>query len=213
MAELYHRLGQLDQTAVYYEKVLLLNPDDAQTLESLGYCYAAQKNWAKATDTFERLLQTVRDEAHIQRVLRTLGRCALNAERYNQAIRYYDRLSTLRRNDPDVWLNMARAALGAGLADRAAENARRALVLNPGWTQAYAVLGAAQYLQGHHTEALRSFSYLRNDDELGGFAWFMSGRCYAQLGQLARAEAAYKQAADRSADGSLVARFLNGDTL
>ena len=93
--------------------------------------------------------------------------------------------------------------------DRAAANANRALQLKPSWPQAYAVLGSAQYLQTNYEAAIRSFSYARRDDEISGYAWFMTGRCYAQLGQTAKAENAYQRAGDLSADSLLIRRFVN----
>jgi tetratricopeptide (TPR) repeat protein len=108
---------------------------------------------------------------------------------------------------------MAQAALAANRIDRAADNAQRALRLKPGWTQAWAVLGAAQYLKGEYTQALRSLAYLRNDDTLGGFGWFMSGRCYSRLGQTAKAQSAYQQAAGCGPNSPLVAHFLPSEAL
>jgi tetratricopeptide (TPR) repeat protein len=208
MAELNHVSGRPDQTIAHYEQAILINAKDQQVLESLGGCYIAQKDWVKATRTFERLFNLVTEESRKESVLETLALCAFNAGRYGQAVNYYDKLSVLRRDDADVWLNMAQAALGADQYERAADNAARALQLKRSWPQAYAVMGAAHYLQGKYDEAVRSFSYARSDDEVGGFAWFMTGRCYARLGQTAKAEAAYKKAGDLAGDGPLMTRFL-----
>lgn len=212
MAELTRRSGHLDQTATYYERILLTQPKDQDVLESLGYCYVAMNEWEKAAKTFEKLLSVLNDDARKETVLETLAMCASNAGRYGQAMNYYDRLSVMQRDDATVWLNMAQAALGADLYDRAAANAQRALKIRPSWPQAYAVLGSAQYLQTKYNEAIRSFSYARNDDEVGGFAWFMTGRCYAQLGQTAKAEVAYRKAGDLNSDNPLINRFLNEDS-
>ena len=208
MAELNHLSGRLDQTIAHYEQAMVINAKDQQVLESLGCCYIAQKDWVKATRTFERLFNLVAEDSRKESVLETLAMCAFNAGRFGQAMNYYDKLSVLRRDDADVWLNMAQAALGADQYERAVDNAGRALQLKHSWPQAYAVMGAAHYLQGKYDAAIRSFSYARSDDEVGGFAWFMTGRCYARLGQTAKAEAAYQKAGDLGGDSPLVARFL-----
>lgn len=212
MAELTHRMGQLDKTTALYERVLRINAKDSQIIELLGYCYIAQKDWSNATRTFERLLEVVDEEARKESVLNTLALCALNANRYSQALSCYDKLSLLRRDDAEVWLNMAQAALGADLPKRASYSAQKALLLKPSWPQAYAVLGSAQYLQAEYDEALASFARVCDDSELGGFAWFMTGRTYARLGQTANADTAYKKAGDRGTDSLLISRFLKTKT-
>jgi tetratricopeptide (TPR) repeat protein len=213
MAQLHQQAGQTDQAARCYEQALLKTPQNTAILNALGYCYIATKEWARAAETFERLLKLSEDDAGRQMTLSTLAMCEFNAGRYDRALQCYDRLSVLCREDPEVWLNMAQAALAANRIDRAADNAQRALRLKPGWTQAWAVLGAAQYLKGEYTQALRSLAYLRNDDTLGGFGWFMSGRCYSRLGQTAKAQSAYQQAAGCGPNSPLVAHFLPSEAL
>lgn len=209
IAELERRSGQLEKTVGYYEQILLSNANDSEVLESLAYCYAATKNWTHAGQTFEKLLKVVKEESRKEDILDTLALCMFNAGDYAKALRYYDRLLVQRRDDAELWLKIAQAALGADMIDRAAANANRALQLKPSWPQAYAVLGSAQYLQTNYEAAIRSFSYARRDDEISGYAWFMTGRCYAQLGQTAKAENAYQRAGDLSADSLLIRRFVN----
>ena len=212
MAELYSRMKQPEKAIDCYEQILLLNSRDQQALQSLGYCYVTQKDWNKAAQTFETLLNIISDDAHKESVLESLGMCAMNAGRYGQALKCYDKLSLIRRDDPEAWLNMALAALGADLPKRAAYSAQKALQLKPSWSQAYAVLGSSQYLTARYIDALASFARVREDDQMGGFAWFMTGRCYARLGQTANAETAYKKAGDFSKDNLLISRFLKEKT-
>lgn len=215
MADLSSRTGQPDQTIVYYEQILMADGKDLEVLESLGYCYAAKQDWNSAAQSFAKLLNLVKDDVHKQSILETLALCTFNAGRYGEAMKYYDRLSVQRRDDAEVWLNMAQAALGAAKYQRAEDNANRALQLKPSWPQGYAVLGSAQYLMGKYDEAIQSFSYACRDDAVGGYAWFMTGRCYARLGQTASAEAAYEKAGNLGADSPLMIRFLrdNADSL
>ena len=203
------RCGRLDEAVELYKTAIRLTPHDIGILEALAVCYRQQNNWLNAAETYETLLQVAPPKTAQETYLTGLASCYFNAGQYGQALKSYDRLSTIRRDDPDVWLTMAQAAMGADRVDRAADNARRALTLKPGWTQAYAVLGAAQYLKGDYNEALRSFAYLRGDDQLAGFGWFMTGRCYAQLDQTAKARAAYQQAGSRNTVSPLVSHFLN----
>ncbi len=212
MADIYGRSEQPQKAIACYEQALLVDGKDQAVLETLGFAYAAQKEWDKATVLFERLLAVVGDNDRKEPVLNTLAMCAMNAGKYPLAMRCYDKLTVLNRDDAEAWLGMAQAAMGVDQFDRAAACAQKALQLKPSWPQGYAVLGAAQYLQKKYTASLDAFAHLLTDEEFDGFAWFMTGRCYGRLGQTARADAAYKQAGDRSAESPLVERFLKEKT-
>jgi tetratricopeptide (TPR) repeat protein len=127
----------------------------------------------------------------------------MNAGEYGRAVTYYDKLSVRQRDNEEVWLQMARAALGAGAAKRAAACASRALSLRPGWSDAIAVRGCAQYLESDYDAAIKTFSRVTASRKMGGFAWLMSGRCYQQLGRKDLADIAYDKASRLNPDSRL----------
>jgi tetratricopeptide (TPR) repeat protein len=201
--DIRHRQGDVAGATLAYRQALVLDEDNPEVMESLGYCYIAQEQWAQAADLFQQLAQsaTGSSKAAYQQVFAT---CSMKAGQYGRAVGVYDSLSVEDRDNPDLWLQMGRAALGSGQAQRALTCADRALVLQPGWEDAVALKGCAQYLQADYTWALASFREISTSERLGGFGWLMMGRCHQQLGQLTQAQAAYEKAAALSPDSRLV---------
>jgi tetratricopeptide (TPR) repeat protein len=203
-ANLKNRRG--DQTgAIYlYRQILILNPDNTEVKEALAYCYIAAQNWSSALDLFDQVAGTY-EGPRKKAALEMMAMCAVNSAQYGRAVKYYDRLSVDNRDDPQVWLNMGQAALGARDSKRAAGCARRALDLRPVWDKALALLGSAQYMDNDYPAALASFRGITSSKDLGGFAWLMIGRCFQQTGDAAQAETALKKAAALNPDSKRVA--------
>ena len=102
--------------------------------------------------------------------------------------------------------------MGSNDPKRAAYCATKALKCDPSNMQGYAVLGSAQYLQGEYGTALETFYKIVDHEELAGFAWFMTARCYQQLGQNIQANAAFEHAENLDPDSELISTFMGFDT-
>ncbi len=203
-ANMKNRRGDRTGAIQLYRQVLALNPANKEVQEALAYCYMSAQDWSSALDWFDRIVNTYDNERRTA-CLQMMATCAMNSGQYGRAVRYYDRLSVDQRNDPQIWLNMGRAALGANDARRASACAQRALDLRPAWDKAVALRGSAQYVEKEYSAAISSFRSITSSKELGGFAWLMLGRCYQQTGDSAQAEAAMKIAASLNPDSKLVA--------
>jgi tetratricopeptide (TPR) repeat protein len=171
--------------------------------ETLAYCYITDEQWDQAIKMFEKISASVDGEKKIA-CLQMLALCCMNAGEYGRAVTYYDRLSVSQRDNEELWLQMSQAALGAGAAKRAFTCAARALSLRPGWADAIAVQGCAQYLDNDYDTAIRTFGRLTANRKIGGFAWLMSGRCYQQLGRKDLADVAYEKASRLNPESRLV---------
>lgn len=208
-AQLCQRLGQMQEAIRFYEQALLMHGDLPEILEPCGYAYVSQKQWADAAEKFSLLLeQCKQNEDRYNATMRTLATCLFNSGQYGRALVWYDKLSVMYRDDAEVWLNMAQAALNTDDSKRASYCAINALKVRPSWTKAYAVLGCARYMQGFYEQSLRAFNKVSDDDELGAFAWFMTGRCYQQLGQNRQANAAYERAEELDPNNKLISAFM-----
>ena len=133
----------------------------------------------------------------------------MNGGQYGRAVNCYSQLSVEERDNADIWVKMGQAALGAGAPKRAFTCGQKALALQPGYTDAIALIGCAQYTGGDYTAALRSFGRIAADKKNAGFSWLMRARCYEQLGQTSKAERAYKRAREinpRSELGDFLAK-------
>ncbi len=201
--DILQKLGKTDQAISAYNGAFLLEPDNMAVAEALAYCYITDEQWTEAIRIFEKISASVDGEKKTA-CLQMLALCCMNAGEYGRAVGYYDKLSVSRRDNEEVWLQMARAALGAGAAKRAAACATRALSLRPGWADAIAVRGCAQYLESDYDAAIKTFSRITASRKMGGFAWLMSGRCYQQLGRKDLADIAYAKAGRLNPESRLV---------
>jgi superkiller protein 3 len=210
-AQLYQRSANRSEALRLYEQAQLMHGAVPQILEPCGYAYMADGQWLKAAEKFDLLLPHYKDNPErYNALMRPLAMCLFNAGRYGQALVYYDKLSVIFREDAEIWLNMAHAAMGLDDAKRAAYCADQALKYHPAWSKAYAVRGSARYLQGSYEQALKDFAKIAGEDELAAFAWFMTGRCYQQLGQTVAANAAFERAEQMDPKNELISTFLKG---
>lgn len=208
-ARLHQQAGQPEQAIRVYEQAQIMHGSNAQVLEAAGYAYIAQGNWKQAAEKFETLLDSYEEsEERYVVTMQSLAMCLSHSEQYASALFWYDKLSVVRRDDPQLWLDMAHAALGLNDAKRAAYCANRAIKVKPSCPQAYAVLGSAHYMRGLYDQSLKAFYKIADDDALGGFAWFMSGRCYQQLGRNRQANLAFERAEKLDPDNALIKSFL-----
>ena len=202
-ADILQRLGQITEAASMYDHALLLDSSNVDIAESLGYCYISLENWNEAGRMFERVSGEATGDKKTA-CLELLALCSMNSGDYGKAVGYYNKLSVDQRENEELWLKMGQAALGANAPNRAATCARRALDLRPGWADAIALHGCAQYLNNDYDSAIGTFSRITRNKEMGGFAWLMSGRCYQQLGQHALADKAYENASQLNPQSELV---------
>jgi len=215
-ADLVLREGDTKRAIRLYERVALL-VDDSGIVESLGYCYILDGQWDKAAEVFEKLLAehkedrstqerrkpTSQEEQRRKSLLRVLGICNMNAKQYGRAVSCYSKLAAEERENAQFWLQMGQAALGARAPSRAFMCAQRALTLRPGYSDAIALLGCAQYASGDYLGAVESFEKIAADGKNGGFSWLMRARCYEHLGMKSQADRAYEKAMEINPDSEL----------
>ncbi len=207
-ADILQRLGKTAQAISAYNRAFLLEPDNIVVAEALAYCYITDEQWDQAVRIFEKISTSVDGEKKTA-CLQMLALCCMNAGEYGRAVTYYDKLSVSQRDNEEIWLQMAQAALGAGAAKRASTCAARALSLRPGWADAIAVQGCTQYLESDYDAAVETFSRITASRKMGGFAWLMSGRCYQQLGRKDLADIAYAKASSLNPESRLASLLMS----
>jgi len=193
-AELMGRMGENERAIELYKKAMLMTGDNGDIAESLGYCYVFSGKWDEAAEIFDSLFKQCRDEQKKKLYLQVTALCSMNGGQYGRAVSCYSQLSVEERDNAEIWVKMGQAALGAGAPNRAFTCGQKALALQPGYTDAIALVGCAQYAKGDYAAALRSFGRIATDRKNAGFSWLMRARCYEQLGQTNKAERAYKKA-------------------
>jgi tetratricopeptide (TPR) repeat protein len=207
-ADLDLRNGETLEAARLYEQALLLRGSDDDIAESLGYCHILGRRWQQAAEIFEALSDRCQDEQKRQVYLELVGLCSMNAGRYGRAAGCLGKLSAVERDNAEFWLRMGQAALGAGSGKQAFVCSQRALALRPGWAEATALRGCAQYLCGDYNAAISSFEQVAGQEErYDQLAWVMTGRCYERLGEWKKADRAYTKALQIKPESEL-AQFL-----
>jgi tetratricopeptide (TPR) repeat protein len=211
-ADILGRMGKTKEAIKIYNQALLLEPNNKSVNEAIAYCYITDQQWEKAVKTFEKLIGNTVDSGKKATYLNILAMCSMNAGQYGRAVKYYDQLSVEQRENPQIWLQMGQAALGIEAPKRALACAARALDLQPGWPDAIALKGCAQYLDDDYDSAIKTFGKITSDKNMAGFAWLMTGRCYKQLGQTDLADKAFQNAAELGHDSKLITLLMKQKT-
>ena len=193
-ADLMWRLGKNERAIELYKQAMLMTGDDSSIAEALGYCYVFSGRWSEGAEIFNKLIEQCQDEQRKKLYLQVAAFCSMNCAQYDRAVNCYNELSVKERDDAEIWVRMGQAALGAGAAERAFMCGERALALQPGYADAIALVGCAQYSMGDYAAAIKSFEKITPDKKNRGISWLMRARCYEQLGQTGKAERAYKKA-------------------
>lgn len=180
-ADILTRCGRKDEVVKVYEKAVLLNGDSLELIETLGYCYLMEQNWAGAKDMFERLVNEG-DAGKRNEYLGILSTCCMNTEEYDVALGYFDKMDSDFKDEPEFWINSGQAALGSGQGRRVIFCANRALFLKPGWPDATVLLGCGQYLNGDYEKSLKTFSKVSGDTKNSSLVRMMVGKCREKLG-------------------------------
>jgi len=209
-ADLMSLMGKNEQAVELYKQAMLLTSDNSQIAESLGYCYVFSGKWSKAANIFHKLTARCRDEQKKKLYLQVMALCSMNSSEYGRAVNCYSRLSVKQRDDAEIWLRMGQAALGAAATGRALMCGQKALALRPGYADAIALVGCAQYTDGHYKAAIKSFEKIAADKSNAGFSWLMRGRCYERLGKTGRAKRAYEKARQISPNSKLADLLAKG---
>ncbi|MHC4572811.1 MAG: tetratricopeptide repeat protein [Planctomycetota bacterium] len=193
-ADLMLRVGRKQRAIGLYRQAMLMTHGDQDIAEALGFCYLLSGKWSEAAELFNGLVNDCEDESRRKLYLRMAATCSMNSAQYDRAITCYGKLSVEERKNPEIWVRMGQAALGAGMIKRALMCGQKAVALRPGYPDAIALTGCAQYASGNYAAAAAGFEKIAVDKEDGEFYLLMLGRCYEQLGQTKRAERAYKKA-------------------
>ncbi|PYQ52083.1 MAG: hypothetical protein DMF59_05950 [Acidobacteria bacterium] len=181
----------VDQAAIYAERAVLLDPDDADVHVTLGELRRANGRWPEARTEFQRALilqpQSVDARLGMADTLEALGKLP-------DADRLYREAMLLTPDYADVYGKYGRFCYLHGRLEEAARYFEKQTEILPDAPRGYANLGAA--LQGlkRYDEALRAYQH-SIDLRPTGAAYSNLGSLQLYLGKNAEAAAAYEKAA------------------
>jgi predicted O-linked N-acetylglucosamine transferase (SPINDLY family) len=143
--------GKLDQAVDYYERALVLGPDNADAHNNLGLVLAAQGKLDQAVAHFERALALDPDYTEVHNYL---GNALGMQGRTDQAVAHFERALALDPDYAEVHNNLGNALMLQGRTDQAVVHHERALALDPDNAQVHNNLGNAYRAQGRTDQAV-----------------------------------------------------------
>lgn len=155
-----HRLqGKLEQAISYYEKALQIDPEHDDTLFRTGCCYLKlgqlegdcfNENtfrFEKAASVFHRIIVVQERRGSVSRdsydIYHNLGEA-----QYHLAVTIMQRKTSRDFSGVPAW---------QGLIEKAIENYKQAIALNPNYAESYHWLGNAQFVVGLYEEAIKNY--------------------------------------------------------
>ncbi|WP_099188612.1 tetratricopeptide repeat protein [Tepidibacter mesophilus] len=91
----YRQLGNINESIQYFEKILILNPTQIDTIVEIGLCYAATGNLEKSIEEFKKALEIKEDPE----VMCNLGMAYLETGNLDEARFYIEKAFTLNPDD------------------------------------------------------------------------------------------------------------------
>ncbi|MEJ8554043.1 tetratricopeptide repeat protein [Tepidibacter sp. Z1-5] len=91
----YRQLGNINESIQHFEKILILNPTQMDTIVEIGLCYAAIGNLEKSIEEFKKALEIKEDPE----VMCNLGMAYLETGNLNEATFYIEKAFALNPQD------------------------------------------------------------------------------------------------------------------
>ena len=182
----------VDQAAVYAERAVQLDPDDADANITLGELRRVGGHLPEALASFQRALtlspQSVDARLGFADTYHSMGRAA-------DADKFYREALALRPDYPDVYGRYGRFCLERGRLDDAVRLFTKQTEILPDAPRGYSNLGGALQTAGRYEEALRAYNRSIAIKPTGT-GYSNLGTCEYSLGHYAEAAAAFEKAAE-----------------
>ena len=145
-----HKSGKLAEAKTIYERILTLDPQNADSLHLLGLIALDQKSY----DTAEQLIRkAIAGHNNVALFHSSLGNVLKAREKFDEAIACYEYALSLKPDSADVFNNMGAALLSLGRMDEALESFKKSVVVNPQHINAIHNIGLILHKQKKYEEA------------------------------------------------------------
>lgn len=149
------------EAIVLYEKVLARVPGFAPVYLKLGQIYFRLGESARAEEAYLKAIEMGLNDPD---VFLYLGYIKEVRSDLDQALAYYAKAEFAASRNPVVYFNMGNVYARQGNKDKALENFKRAVVLNPGYMDAFVNLAIVSAETGEYADAQ---FYLEKAEKLG----------------------------------------------
>jgi tetratricopeptide (TPR) repeat protein len=190
-AEIYYKLGlqaqengHIQEALSEYQRAVELDPDYADAHNAMGILlHLSYKRFAEAIRHYEKALE-VRPTFSEART--NMANVYLDQGQYEQAIKLYEQvLNDMLYPTPFIAQgNMGWAYYKKGDTEKALENIKAAVTLNPNFCLGFKNLGLIHEQMGKTEEACTQFGYYREKCPNEADAYMREGVCLAKQGQV-----------------------------
>ena len=154
-AEELYQAGKFEEARAEFLKLLEMRPELAPTVnQRIGFSYIQEKNYAKALEYLEKVLQAEPDNAQIRAIA---AQAALEGKMPDRARELLAGLDTSQINNPDLIFNMGVNFLNMGDTPTAIDYFTKTIGADPKYVDAYYRRALGYLGQGKTAEAKADF--------------------------------------------------------
>jgi tetratricopeptide (TPR) repeat protein len=188
---LAQQAGEYEKSIRLIERALALDPDDPDTLNSLGVSYSGQGDVQQANRCFRRLVDLRPESAE---AYHQFGKTQERMGEWEDAAKSYQKALTLRPDSPAFYGSVARLKCKQGAFAEGAESCRAALALEPGNHELHVQLANALTDAGDFGAAARALQQALALEPDSAAAVCALGYFFERQGDLRSAIDAYRNA-------------------
>lgn len=161
MIRMYDTNGMPDKAAAVAERMIELDPNNADAYYNLGYMYVKQEKWQEAIPHFEKAIEVRPDFDY---AFMNLGYCYNQLKQYSKAVEAYKKLTEMMADNSDAWLNLAVNYMSLKKWSLAVDPLQKVIDLRPDYANAYYNLAIAYLNLQRNAEARQLYLKLREID-------------------------------------------------
>ncbi len=148
---MYNEVKMHDKAIEAANKIIELNPNDADAVYNLGYMYFMLNKHKEAVQTFKKVLEL---RPNFEYAYANLGNCYFQLKNYSQALWAYKKLVEIAPENSDAWFNMAVSYMQLKRFNNALRALKETIKLRPNYAVAYYNL-AVVYMNLHDNYSAR----------------------------------------------------------
>lgn len=150
--------GITDEARKYFERTLIIRPDQVKAYHHLGYLHALKGEYGESAQAYEKYLQRYPNDAD---ALANMGATLMALGRPGEALEVLRRAERIKPNGPSVQSNLGFAVGETGHPAESLQYFRRAIAIE--WDMAHAWSGLARFFDetGQRRGALTALGILR----------------------------------------------------
>jgi type IV pilus assembly protein PilF len=175
--------GNVQEALSEFQRAVEMDPDNADAQNALGILlHLSYRRLGEAIEHYQRAIEL---RPNFSEARTNLANVFLDKGQYDEAIKLYEQvLNDMLYPTPFIAQgNMGWAYYKKGQTEKALENIKAAVTLNPSFCLGYKNLGLIYEQTGHTEEACKEFSHYREQCPEVADAYLREGVCLAKLGQ------------------------------